>query len=149
MGGLNIKNAAGGLLMTAIGLFFLIGAFDYSIGTPQRMGPGYVPMLLGIALTGIGVVILSTSLAGPARFPPLSWRFLGAVLGSIAVFALSVERFGLLPAVAVAAGVAALGDPGSRVRSTLLLIFVLAAGSWLIFRAGLGLPIPAFRGWPS
>ena len=48
---------AGGIFV-ALGLAFAIGARSYELGTAFRMGPGYVPLVLGglLALLGLAVI---------------------------------------------------------------------------------------------
>ena len=40
-----------GLLFAALGAIILWVGADYSLGVPSRIGPGYVPRLLGILLS--------------------------------------------------------------------------------------------------
>ena len=40
-----------GVMFTAVGGAFAIGATTYNIGDGARMGPGYFPLMLGILLT--------------------------------------------------------------------------------------------------
>src|SRR3546814_2673111 len=40
-----------GIMFTAVGAAFALGARGYAMGTSARMGPGYFPFWLGIALT--------------------------------------------------------------------------------------------------
>jgi hypothetical protein len=68
-----------------------------------------------------------------------------AVLASIAGFALVLGQFGLIPAVVVGVGLAALGDRTSRPLPTLALAVAAALGCWLAFSVGLGLQMPGLR----
>ncbi|HQX25981.1 MAG: tripartite tricarboxylate transporter TctB family protein, partial [Xanthomonadales bacterium] len=56
-----------GLMFIVFGLFFLIVARDYQMGTAVRMGPGYFPTVLGGILAVLGAVVLLTSftMSGP------------------------------------------------------------------------------------
>lgn len=149
----NPKNLLGGLMMVAAGLFFFVGAFDYGIGTISRMRPGFVPLSLGAVLTLLGLALAASAClprwgSTSSAFPPLSARFVLAVAGSIGAFALIIERFGLVPAVLVTTAIAACGDRDARWLGTLVLVATMAVGTWLIFRAGLDLSLPAFRWRP-
>lgn len=72
---------------------------ELNVGTAFRMGPGYLARLLTWILFGFGLLLLARAflLHGPALAPwPL--RPIGLVLGAMAVFALTVERGGLVAA---------------------------------------------------
>jgi hypothetical protein len=139
----------GGLLALAIGLWVIIEAAGYSLGTARRMGPGYFPTLLGALMS-----IMGTALAAFAVWRDEAprddddrpdARALIAVLLGLAAFALLLPRAGLVPAVAALVVIAAQGSGQMRPSGALVLAGCLAALSWAIFRLGLGLPLPAFR----
>ena len=50
-----------GLLFAALGALILWAGADYALGTGSRIGPGYVPRLLGLLLAGIGLVLVVRS----------------------------------------------------------------------------------------
>jgi len=55
----NPKDFLAGLMFIVFGLFFVIGARNYQLGSAARMGPAYFPTLLGTligVLPGIGPV---------------------------------------------------------------------------------------------
>lgn len=141
-----LEDLIAGLVTGGIGLFILIEASNYRLGTLTRMGPGYFPRLLGIAMLVLAVVMLIT--ARPSA--PLRMIDRGQVhsllmlLAGFAAFGLTVERLGLLIAVALCVFLSALANP----RTTLLTAFLLAAGSSvasvLLFTVALGLQIRAF-----
>lgn len=86
------------------GLFFLVvaGIFgflsqEYSMGTANRMGPGYFPTLLSAIMFLLGAITLVMSLLpADAQDPPgkTDWRGLGLVLISVAFFALLLPLLG-------------------------------------------------------
>jgi hypothetical protein len=53
-----MKDIVGGTLVLLIGIGAMVQGQTYSIGTLNRMGPGYFPVALGAILAGIGGVIL-------------------------------------------------------------------------------------------
>jgi hypothetical protein len=69
------------------------------------------------------------------------------VLLSAIVFALIVEVLGLVPAIFALTGCAVLADNKVRLLGTLALGACLSLMAWLIFVAGLGIPVQAFV-WP-
>src|SRR5919107_655729 len=54
---------AGGLFIV-LGLAFAIGGGRYDVGSALRMGPGYVPLVLGGILTVLGLVIVVQAFLG-------------------------------------------------------------------------------------
>src|SRR3546814_14301780 len=58
-----------GLIIAAVGGWFLVGAFDYRIGTAVRMGPGYLPMVFGIITLVLGLAIMLLALGRAGKLP--------------------------------------------------------------------------------
>jgi len=142
-----VKEVAAGLSVSTVGLAFLIGALGLDIGTAHRMGPGYYPLTVAGAAIVVGLVnaLIVRPRTDDGDPETIAWRPLFAVLAGIAVFAATVERLGLVPAVVAAVLLSAAGDRSARWLGALLLAFVAALGAWLIFRVGLGLELPALR----
>lgn len=141
------RDLIGGLFMVAVGLYVALHAHaNYPIGQLQRMGPGYLPVVLGYMLAGFGLLIVLPALLRPVRDDgePFAVRVFVAVLAAMAVFALTLERFGLAPATMLLVVIAALAEPGVRPVRTGLLAVGLAALGCIIFIYGLGVPIPVF-----
>ena len=63
------------------------------------------------------------------------------------IFGLTIERFGIIPAVIVLTLISALAGDKLRPIQAVLLAIALAVCSMLIFQVGLKLPVKAF-GWP-
>lgn len=78
-------DALAGALFVMIGLGVLLVAGNYPAGEAARMGPGYFPHLLGMALTMLGLVVMG-----------LSQRQSAAVTGSLSLAWLAVPLFWLL-----------------------------------------------------
>ncbi len=96
--GFDAIDLAGGILVLATGAGFAIGATTYPIGTLHRMGPGYLPLTIGVILAGIGVALIVASRATTTEIPDVSFRPLLAILAGLLFFGLTLERFGLAPA---------------------------------------------------
>ena len=52
----NQKDVAAGLLYVAFGAAFSLGALNYKLGEPARMGPGWFPFAIGVLLVIVGAV---------------------------------------------------------------------------------------------
>ena len=133
--------AAGLFLLIFAGLAWWYGQ-PLKVGTAYRMGPGYVPMLLAWILGAFGLALVVLGLA--RRGMPLeAWRPkpIVLVLGSLVMFALTIERTGLLIASVLAVGLAGLAAPQQRLRQTALLALCLAGFACLLFPFALQLPL--------
>lgn len=133
-------------MLIAFGLWFMNHAMEsYSIGTLRRMGPGFFPAVLGGLIAVFGVLI-----ALPAFFrqgEPFGFEarpFL-MVCASLAVFALLLERFGMVPAIFALVFCAAFAKPRPNLLENLFLSIFLAISATAVFVWGLGIPIQAFR----
>src|SRR5207244_3929704 len=79
-----------GLLFAAIGVIILWSGADYSQGVPSRIGPGYVPRLLGILLAVLGVFLVVRAWWTTDEVDTtIAWRPAVLVLGSVVAFALA------------------------------------------------------------
>ena len=96
------KDFWSGLFFLAVGAAFALLSRNYSFGVPQRMGPGYFPMLLGGALALLGLFI-----AGRAFFregepvPRIHLRPFFAVMAAVGLFAMLLRPLGLVAATAI------------------------------------------------
>lgn len=134
------------LVTVGVGLFIFADAWNYRMGTLQRMGPGYMPWLLGLGMMALAVIMVAT--ARPGKLD-LSLRmeqlrgivFLGAALGA---FALTIERYGLLLSIFVTVFLASLASPRTPFLTALMLAAGTAVVSTLLFRVGLGLQMKAY-----
>lgn len=131
-----------GLLIIALGAFFFIGAAEYPMGTVNRMGPGFIPRTLGAISMGLGVLIWLGSLRAAGALPRVSWRAVTCITASIALFAVMIERAGLVPAVFVASSVAMIGNAEATWRQILITSAAIAVICFVLFILLLGLPIP-------
>ena len=140
------QDVLAGLIFFAFGAFFLWFGRSYPAGTALSMGPGYFPMLLGGLLVVVGLVISSRGI-WRSGLPLSNWalRPLLFICASFFVFALSIERLGLVVTAIVCMIIA--GHGGSQFRWTEQVI--LAAASTIVAAVGfiwaLGLPM---KYWP-
>jgi hypothetical protein len=97
--GFDAADLAGGLLVTVGGVAFIIGASGYSMGTLHRMGPGYLPLVAGTTLAVLGLALIGVSRATSSELPQLNLRPALAIFAGLLWFALTIERFGLMPSI--------------------------------------------------
>jgi hypothetical protein len=142
------KDFNAGLAFVAIGAFFAAVATNYPMGSALRMGPGYFPAILGGLLVVLGFAVLARAfIVDGAPPPPVRWRPLAWITGSIAGFALLVGplQAGLVPSAVALVVACARGGWEFRWREAVPLALALTAFTVLVFHYGLGLP---FRLWP-
>lgn len=130
------------LFITAVGLFFVIYAQRYNMGTLNRMGPGYFQIALGSILAFIGLLI-----AVPAWFragvgPVVSWKTLFIVIGSVVLFAATLQTVGLIFAAMIVVIVSSFADNVITWRVRAILAVSVPPLIWLIFIFGPGMTVP-------
>jgi Tripartite tricarboxylate transporter TctB family len=131
-----------GLLFAAIGAIILWSGVDYSKGVASRIGPGYVPRLLGVLLAAIGVFLIARAWWTTDEIDTaIAWRPAILVLGSVVAFALVFEATGLVPAILVSVAIANYATVENRWTTAVALGAVLALFAWALFVKGLGLPL--------
>lgn len=137
------RDSVAGLGIAAIGSVFALGALRFGIGSLTEMGAGFFPFAAGLiaGLLGLAVFI------GSWRRPPIpigrpAIRSVLYVAASVVVFALTINRLGLLPAIVLCGTICALADRSTRLHEAALLAVALALGIWLVFIRLLGMPIP-------
>jgi hypothetical protein len=121
-----------------------------NVGTADAMAEGYVPRVMCILLLLLGGVILAGALRRPDQpIGSVALRPLAAVTASIIVFAVGLERLGLLLTVVASVIIANLAGRPLRILPLLGLSAVLAVSIALIFVWGLGLPLRLMPPWPG
>jgi hypothetical protein len=145
----NPKDFWSGIMFAAIGFAFavIVKIYDYPMGSASRMGPGYFPFVLGMALGVLGLVILLKSFVTDGeRVSELAWRPIVWILGAVIVFGLTVKLIGLALAIIVLVLISAFGGHEFKLREQLIAAVILSAGSIGVFVYGLKLPFPI---WPE
>lgn len=143
------QDAVLGLIFMAIGLFALVVALGYPLGTTGRMGPGYFPVIISIVLacTGLTLVARSRFVASEAltRLPvkPIFLVTLGIVL-----FGAFLKELGMPLAVFVLVVVSATASSHFKLSvKTICGAAAFAVATTLIFVTFLHMPIPVVGTW--
>jgi hypothetical protein len=133
------KDFLSGLMFVAFGLAALYFGQNLAVGTPVRMGPGYVPRMLSLILLALGAVVCIVALVSgsePVERP--KWKPITLVTLGIVCFALLFERAGLIPALIVLVMIASLAGEEFKLTEVLGNIVVLSILCTLVFKVGLG-----------
>ena len=136
----------GGLILAAIGAGAVVwAAMYYDMGTLRRMGPGFFPVVLGVALFLIGLVIALPALGRTADAPQIEPATTLAVLAAILIFAFGLPRLGLAGATAATVLVATLPAPRKGWVWRVVLATAVTTLTVLVFSLGLRMTLPL---WP-
>ncbi len=142
------RDIVAGLGLTLFGIAAALYALSkYSMGTISRMGPGMMPVSLGVILAVFGLIIAVPALFRKGEAVDLKLRPLIVLSICIFSFALMIETIGFVPAVFTTTVVATFAETQVPLVKAVILGGSLALLTWAIFILGLGLPIPAFD-WP-
>ncbi|PMR78765.1 tripartite tricarboxylate transporter TctB family protein [Billgrantia endophytica] len=142
------RDLIGGGLMALLGTAVVIyGLMTMSVGTLQRMGPGFFPISAGFILAASGSGIFIPALFRPGTLDAIEWRPLITITASLILFGLILPKFGLVPAIMMLVATATLGQHKISPISIIITSLFLSLMSYLIFYLGLGLTLTMAR-WP-
>lgn len=143
------KELASGGIFVAFGAYFAFESLNYEIGTALRMGPGFMPLLLGAALAVLGLAIAANGLRKPDReaAPPIPWRGIVLMSGTIIFFGATIRGLGFVPVVLVSAMATALSSRHNSPLFAAILAVALTVMCTLIFVIGLRLTVPWVGPW--
>lgn len=143
------NDLASGAIFVAFGAYFALEALRYEFGTPFRMGPGFMPVVLGAVLVALGIAVAAKGYGKPdtEEASPWPWRGILLVLGTIIFFAATIRGLGFLPVVLIAAFATALSSARNSPLSALVIAVGLCVLCYLIFVVGLGMIIPLVGPW--
>jgi len=142
------RDIVAGLGLTLAGLAAAAYAgSNYALGTVSRMGPGMMPVALGVTLAAFGLMIAVPAVFRKGDTVVLKPRPLVVMSISIIGFALMIETVGIVPAVFFTTVFATFSETRVRLGPALILGAGMTFATWALFIVGLDLPIPAFD-WP-
>ncbi|MCO4053345.1 MAG: tripartite tricarboxylate transporter TctB family protein [Bosea sp.] len=151
--GLRSRDFIAGLALLLVGGGALLGSMELPIKTSSGVGSGLLPVSLSLIMMALGVAQIALSWrTGSPVFSGWPWRGTITLLGAIVVFAITIRGVSLgplqLPALGlVIAGpltvfIAGMATSDTRLGQLGLLSAGLSAFCLLLFRYGLGQPIP-------
>jgi hypothetical protein len=156
MNRLLLREIASGSVVVLGGLAFSFSALKYQLGTFSDMAPGMFPFIVGllIAFTGVLIIIIgltspelkshvvSEDESSPGKADQMRSFFL--VVGALAIFGITIQPFGMVPAVIALVLLIGLAEQDRKPLQSLVIALALAALATAIFIFGLGMNIPAF-----
>jgi Tripartite tricarboxylate transporter TctB family len=142
---------AGGL-MVLLGVGAAVTGSGYKFGSLARMGPGFMPVVLGVVLALIGILIAGTALGSSEtddrKFLPENPQWFGwlCILAGPVMFIVLGELGGMIPAVFACVFVSALGDKTATYKSSFILALGVTVFGVILFHYLLNIPFPLLRG---
>jgi len=141
------KDFLSGLMFVVFGLAALYFGQHLAVGTPVRMGPGYVPRMLSLILLVLGVLVCIVALVSgsePVERP--KWKPITLITIGIVCFALLFERAGLIPALVVLVTISSLAGEEFKLVEVIGNIVALSILCTVVFKVGLGMNISVVQG---
>jgi hypothetical protein len=142
---------AGGLMLL-LGVGAAVTGAGYKFGSLARMGPGFMPVVLGVVLAFLGILIAGTALASSEpddkKFLPDNPQWFGwlCILGGPVLFIILGQYGGMIPAIFACVFVCALGDNTATYKSSAILAAGVTVFGVLLFHYLLSIPFPLVRG---
>lgn len=141
------KDFWAGLMFIAFGLFFLVVARNYQMGSAVRMGPAYFPTVLGGIMAVLGGIVFFQSLVlEGAKMPKFSFKPIFFISLSLILFGYLLKPLGFILSLVILTFVSAFGGHEYKTKEVAILTVVLIIFSVLVFVKGLTLPFPL---WPD
>ena len=146
-----LKDILAGAIFIVLGGAFGLGALAYDIGTPLRMGPGYVPLVLGGILVGFGILIVAKGFIAAEEEPigEVDWRAVVLISVALLFFGITIRGLGVVGALFGGTLLAAFARSATTIRDALLIAVGITALSVVIFIFALQLRLPLLGSWIS
>lgn len=144
----NPRDFAAGLLMLAFGALFAWSSLQSNLGSLERFGPGFFPLVLSGLLALFGLIIIFNSLYFEGEMPSVAgWYGSMMVVLSIFIFAFALEPLGVVAALLISVFVATLASARFRLITAILLTLSITLFCWAVFIVGLGQTMPVIGPW--
>jgi len=136
----------GGASLFGLSLIFVVGGWQMGLGVPTRLGTGAFPFITGVILAVLAVFIMIAERRSEGLADTPDWIALVAIVAALAVFAVTVNRIGLVPGVFATVIVASAPDRTLPIVGKASLGIGVALACWLVFIEALNLPFKPFVG---
>tara|TARA_R110002020_G_scaffold73872_3_gene189428 strand:- start:3821 stop:4267 length:447 start_codon:yes stop_codon:yes gene_type:complete len=117
---------------------------EYAFGSLQRMGPGFMPTILGLMLATCGLIIMAFSKKTAGSFPHINVRAFFLIVLGILTFAVLMDKLGVFAATILLVFICRFSEARNRPLTTLTLSLALCVLVYLIFSLGLSMPLRLF-----
>jgi len=140
---LTVDRVAGGALVV-VGLIAVWQSLQFPLGSLQRPGPAYMPLLLALLLVLFGVILAATG-SRSGRFTAVvwhEWRHAVAIFAACAFAAWGLERLGYRLTMAAVLLFLLLVVERKGTILSIVLVVSIAWGSFFLFDTVLRVPLP-------
>ncbi len=136
-------------MFLVIGVIFFVGAYNYSIGTAARMGPGYFPRILGGLLAVLGVVVAGVGLKNQAEWAKtagIGWTWTPVVILTVAVvlFGLALQPLGMIASIILLTMISGIAAHDKNYRDLVIITVIMCLFCAAVFVWGLKLQMKLF-----
>ena len=140
------RDLGAGLVYLVLGGGAALVARNYPLGSAEGLGPGYLPLVLGLVLVAMGVISLVRCITiETGEIGNVAWRGLFLVTSATLVCALLLPVAGAVAALAALLLISAAASRHFRLHPKMLLgAAVLVGLCVLVFVVALGVPLPLF-----
>ncbi len=140
-----VQDLVGGILAVAFGAFALFEASDYPMGSLLRMGPGFFPCAVAALIVLLGLLLIGAAFRSRPTAADFGFRLrpVAAISAGITIFALLLERAGLVPATLALVLVSSLAEPRWRPLRAGILAVAVTVLVYIVFIVVLQIPVAA------
>lgn len=139
----DLRDILAGIFVSIVGLFFALVGTNYNFGTASRMGPGYMPVVLGWILFILGILIMLPAFFRKGERIEVHWDSLLAATVSLVVFAFILNTLGVFLSTIISVLIASVPK---RIHFGIrgIIAISIAVITSLIFIAGLEMSVSLF-----
>lgn len=143
------KDLLAGLMFIVIGVVFLVGAYNYQMGTAARMGPGYFPRILGATMAALGVVVAAIGLKNQAQWAATegigwSWKPVIILTAAVVLFGFALPLAGMVIAIALLTMISGIAAHDKNFRELAIITVIMCLFCAAVFVWGLKLQMKLF-----
>ncbi|GAA4115219.1 tripartite tricarboxylate transporter TctB family protein [Enteractinococcus coprophilus] len=129
-----------GLLVSAVVAW--VSWTNYELGTLDRPGPGFFPLLVAGLLAIASVIALVEARGATFGYEPIAWRRFGLAAAVILGGAVTLPIFGFLPVALVGTIALAIMIEGKFHWKIPVTMTAIVFGIWFVFERLLGIGLP-------
>ena len=144
----NAKDFWTGIIYIAVGAAAIVIGRDYGMGTAMKMGPAYFPVILSGLLILIGAIsVIRSFFKQGTPIGTFAWKGLVLVIAATLLFGAVVRGAGMVVALPLMVVLSAYASQRFNWKWALTLAAGVTVFCILIFRVGLGVPLPILGSW--
>lgn len=141
-----------GAIFIALGLLFAFDIWrtELDVGSPTRMGPGFLPAILAGILLVLGIIIAvkaALQFVPPEAARAIPWRGIFFIAPLPLLFGFTINGAGLVTPIFLVALIGSFASRDARLLGSLATAVGITLFCVLVFHYLAGLPLPLFGPW--